>query len=413
MPVVRLAQGIPLLRKSWIAIVACIGVGLTAATATDLQFDQARAAVTILRFELARILPAPATTWPVKAPADAGFDPAKLEEFGKLIGHLSSGCVIKDGSFVYGWGAYDRHDDWASATKPIFSTLMLFALHERRIGSVDDLIAAHWPELREADRTMTYRHLANMTSGYTLPEGPGQRWAYNDFGMKLFFLTLLKGVFGVPPDDPDAAQELLAAPHRLGPLAFEDGRLFYTRHGVPRLFMSPRDYARVGQFWLQKGKWNGRQILPPELFEQYVHADVAADLPRTKGGPPDDYLGIGTAGGGNDGYAIGPGSYGLAWWFNADRGLWPDLPADAFQANGHHNANAMTIIPSHGIVVAWVNGSGVAGNRDDLHERMNAALKMLLQALRPTPVHGVAAHGGRGYDRRSVELETNPHQGGR
>ena len=364
--------------------VALIVVGLVFAAAIVVQYYGPRRLAEAARFELHLLLPMPATTWPTKTPADVGFDPAKLETFRNRIGHFSSGCIIKDGFLVYAWGEYDRPEGWGSATKPIFSTLMWFALHENRIGSVDDRIADYSPTLRVADRSMTFRHLANMTSGYTLPEAPGQSWSYNDFGMKLYFLTLLKYGFGIRPDDSAAAESLLTAPNRLGSLAFEDGRLFFTHNGVPRLGMSPRDYARVGQFWLQKGQWNGRQILPRALFEQHLHVGVAADLPRTKGGFPQDYLGIGTMGSAdNDQLAIGPGSYGLTWWFNTDRRLWPDLPSDSFQANGHLNTKAVTIIPSRGLVVSWVNGSGVAGNVGDFNQPMNAALKVRLQALQP------------------------------
>ena len=69
----------------------------------------------------------------------------------------------------------------------------------------------------------------------------------------------------------------------------------------------PRDFARVGWFWLNQGNWSGKQLLPSSYFEKYMKPDVPRDLPRTKQNG-DDYLGIGSYGGGNDQNFPGQGS---------------------------------------------------------------------------------------------------------
>ena len=45
-------------------------------------------------------------------------------------------------------------------------------------------------ELREKDRSMTFRHLGAMTSGYARPEPPGAAWSYNDYAIQLYQKTL-------------------------------------------------------------------------------------------------------------------------------------------------------------------------------------------------------------------------------
>jgi CubicO group peptidase (beta-lactamase class C family) len=70
----------------------------------------------------------------------------------------------------------------------------------------------------------------------------------------------------------------------------------------------------------------------------------------------DDYLGIGSYGGGFNQKAYGGGTYGYAWWFNGqvdDGGClnWPDAPADAFAAIGY-GGNIMVMMPSKRLVVA-------------------------------------------------------------
>ena len=334
-----------------------------------------------LRHELIGEMIIASSTWHQRDPVELGISTDQLEEFRSAIGPSSSGCVVMDGTIVFTWGQVYRNGDWGSATKPVISTLLMFALQEGLIDSIDEPLRAFMPGLSESDQAMTFRHLANMTSGYSLPDAPGKAWAYNDYGMMLYFKALFEGVFGTSLVDAGAAQDLLLAPHRWGALGFEDGNLFKIRKGAPRLNMSPRDFARVGVFWLGKGAWEGKQILDRSVFENHLKVGVPENLPRTVGGQPDDYLEIGSLGGGNNHYAIGPGSYGLSFWFNDSRHLWPDVPQDAFQANGHRNKEALTVIPSLGLVVAWRGGEEVFDKSDAFNRSMNDALRLLLEAM--------------------------------
>jgi hypothetical protein len=140
---------------------------------------------------------------------------------------------------------------------------------------------------------------------------------------------------------------------------------------------TPRDFARIGWLWANAGSWNGTELIPHGLFEAHARVDVPADTPRTGGGDVDDYLGIGTAGGGADQTMLGPGVYGFNWWFNDDGALWPDAPPDAFQANGHWNGEVLVVIPSLGIVAAW---RGDGADPDAFAQPMNAILAELVAA---------------------------------
>ena len=141
------------------------------------------------------------------------------------------------------------------------------------------------------------------TSGYSLPEDPGRAWAYNDYAWKLFILSLLERVEGVDADDRRQVEALLEAPDRLGALLFEDDPIVDIVSVIPRFYGSPRDFARIAWFWLERGQWNGRLLLPPELVTDMLRFQVPASLPRTAGSPQDDYLGEASApsGGGADG----------------------------------------------------------------------------------------------------------------
>jgi hypothetical protein len=328
----------------------------------------------------------PGDTWKPRPPEAFGWDPAALRALERALGFASAGCVVRDGYLVRAWDRGwarrlwppARRRGWASATKPYISTLLLFAVHERRIPRLEHpVVEAGWP-LREADRDMTLHQLVNMTSGYGLPEAPGEAFAYNDYGVSLLFRTTIEHVFGVAPDDLEAVEKVLLDPARLGALRFEGNRVFRLRHGLPRLDQDPCDVARFGLFVKRQGRWGDEQLLPVELLRKAIRPAVPDSLPRTAGGPVDDYLRVGTAGGGHDQTALGPGVYGFQWWFNVDGRLWPDVPRDAFQTNGHWNRHALTIIPSLGLVVAWREASALASSPDAFHVDMNEALKLLM-----------------------------------
>jgi CubicO group peptidase (beta-lactamase class C family) len=132
----------------------------------------------------------PGANWEVRTPAELGLDAVKLNRIAGKLG--SSGCIIKDGFVVEAWGNQSKQHDWYSSAKPIFSTLLFFAIHEGRISSKDEKIGNwDWP-LKGKGREITFRHLANMTSGYMQPEGPGEAYAHNDFAVALFIRTLEK-----------------------------------------------------------------------------------------------------------------------------------------------------------------------------------------------------------------------------
>lgn len=330
----------------------------------------------------------PGVHWDIATPAWAGLDEEKLNQFISNVG--GSGCIIRFGFQVKTWGDPTSKDDWASCSKTVTSLMLLFAVHESKLNSVDDLVepvvqSLFSQELIEKDKTMTFRHLANMVSGYALPEDPGTAWGYNDYAISLYNLTLFDGVFQETPND------VITAPNRLGPLQFEDGSVFGSRNGYG-LKTSPRDFARIGWFMLNKGNWNGVQILPEQYFDNYMMPGVPGNLPNTAGGT-NDYLNINFYGGGTNQTPYGPGVYGFNWWYNSMVGtsgnlMWPDAPIDAYQANGHWNKETMTVFPEDKMVVAVLGNLG-EWEPGSSESSANQNLKLLKEAIlsdSPLPV---------------------------
>ena len=110
----------------------------------------------------------PGRHWETRAPAQLGLQADGLDRLAEVLG--GRGCIVKDGYVVKAWGDQAKKKDWASSAKPVLSTLLLFAVQEKKISGVDaKIVDLGWP-LSDKDRSMTFAHLANMTSGYARPE---------------------------------------------------------------------------------------------------------------------------------------------------------------------------------------------------------------------------------------------------
>jgi CubicO group peptidase (beta-lactamase class C family) len=331
---------------------------------------------------VARVFPGAA--WQERPAREMGLDAALLDELARRLG--GRGCVIKDGYVVKSWGDQAVRSDWASSAKPVLSTLLFFAIEEGLVKSVDQPIADFGWQLRPKDRGVTFRHLGSMTSGYARPEGPGEAWAYNDYAIQLYQKTLFDRVF---KGDPKTAAE---HPRRLGGLRLQDGLEF--RAANRRLSASVRDFARIAWFWLNRGQWGDRRLLPQRCFDEHMKPQVPRDLPNTRKAETDDYLGIGTYGGGSDHFAVcGPGIYGFNWWFNEtgrlhpDARTWPDAPPDTIMSIGARG-NSAALMPSLGLVLVCAGGDWDDLKGGDGSTKLNRALGLVARAAGYDPGNG-------------------------
>ena len=114
---------------------------------------------------------------------------------------------------------------------------------------------------------------------------------------------------------------------------------------------------------------------------------VPPDLPRSKTlSDPNDYLKIGSYGGGFNQGPVGPGMYGFNWWFNGPMGTTVVLPIheaprDMVMALGARGCY-MIMLPSQGMLVA---AQGRWGHVDELdpadREHFNTAMRLLMGAI--------------------------------
>ena len=115
-------------------------------------------------------------------------------------------------------------------------------------------------------------------------------------------------------------------------------------------FASARDWARLGQLYLDDGQVNGEALLPPE-FTRFVSSLAPAWV------------------------ADGRPIYGGFFWINGDGAL--PIPRDAYFMGGA-GLQRTFVIPSHELVVVRL---GHYGGALSAVERLNRALSALMQAV--------------------------------
>ncbi|WP_321306285.1 serine hydrolase [Marinifilum fragile] len=214
--------------------------------------------------------------------------------------------IIQDGKVLYEeyWDGYDAdsHSNIFSATKSIVSLLIGIAIDEGKIKSVDEPIGNYLKEFANDERgKITIKNLLTMSSGldwdeaYSSPtsvttkayygkklrkvssdqqliEKPGVRFRYQSGNTQLLSFIV-----------EEATGETIAkyAEHTLWkPMHAVNTALWSLdkKDGDEKSFCcfntNARDAARFGQLVLNKGSWNGKQL----VSEQYItDATRAAD----------------------------------------------------------------------------------------------------------------------------------------
>jgi CubicO group peptidase (beta-lactamase class C family) len=109
------------------------------------------------------------------------------------------------------------------------------------------------------------------------------------------------------------------------------------------LWINSQDLARFGLLILNKGKWEGKQL----VSEKWLQAAVT---PSAHGG-----------------------DYGYLWWLNTKQKQWPSGPASSFAAIGN-GGNIIWIDPEHDIVMVWHWHDSGRGVVDGMVQRVVAAV---------------------------------------
>ena len=275
---------------------------------------------------------------------------------------IHSFLLLKNGDLFLEkyYGAYDRHSphDLRSTTKSIRALLMGIALDKGLIKSLDDPVLNYLKDLKpqknldERKGQITLRHLLTMSSGlecndwdpksrgqedrvyrkkdwlqYTMDlpmaNDPGEVSAYCSMGA-IMIAEVIHKTSGM------SIQEF-AQQYLFDPLAIQEVSWGHTANkevldAGKRLYMTPRDMAKLGQLVLQKGQWKGEQIVSKSWIEE-------ATSPKTK------ITGI---------------DYGYFWWNLPFQGMDQTYMATLAMGNG---GQYIMVFPELKLVAVFTGGA--------------------------------------------------------
>jgi CubicO group peptidase (beta-lactamase class C family) len=293
--------------------------------------------------------------WRVAAPADQGVDPARLETAVSRIqeedGAVLALLVARHGRLVLEryFHGYDRGYpfDVYSVTKSVTSALAGTVLAGRLDARLPDLVR---DEVPPPARAITLRELLTMTAGF-----PGDADPRNGVGDPANLVrALLRRPIVHPPgsrfayDTPSAhlvsaaisrtagmSEGRLAAERLFGPLGIHLAEYWPkddqgVTYGGTGLSLTARDAAKLGQLYLDHGRWHGWQLVPRAWVAESTRLHVS--------------LGDGRG-------------YGYFWWTDDRRGL------HSFAALGF-GGQMVAVVPKLDLVVVVM--SDPAGERVDL-----------------------------------------------
>ncbi len=265
----------------------------------------------------------------------------------------------------------DSHHDVRSISKSVVSTLIGIAIAEGHIPSVDASLASLLPRyahlLSGDKKSLTLKHVLTMTAGLRWDEAsaplvdadndeigmfrsadpaafvlereliapPGTTFNYSG-GLTQLLAIVLEARTGITLEE-------YAELKLFDPLGIKNAEWHGDLGGVPaagsglRLRMS--DLGKLALLYANKGRWNGRQLIPEAWLDEATRPHV-----EVFSGEPDDPVSV---------------AYGYQWWL-------VDLPTahgqvKMIQATGNGGQNII-ILPTLDLV--FITFAGIYGQAD-------------------------------------------------
>lgn len=290
----------------------------------------------------------------------------KAGEFGEIHSLL----IVENGQLLfesyYGNWTVDSLHQLQSATKSIISTLLGCAIQNNFIKSTDEKIAQFFPKEYIQDSLKQQISIANLLTQqhglkwkespweapdnnwralYTssgnwyqkileteMAELPGQTFNYSN-AAPVLISGLIQQASNM--DIEHFAKKYLFDPLEITQYRFWNGNGGPKNNGMALLYLSSRDMAKIGQLYLQHGKWNNKQIIP----ENYVQTATSSLVTGAE------------ANGFYSSY-----DYGYFWWTNpkyrfSTKSAYPNV----FLARGAGGQNIIVVPEKKWVVVitAW------------------------------------------------------------
>ena len=231
--------------------------------------------------------------------------------------------IIKNDSMIHEqyWDGFgeDSHTNSFSMAKTFVSILIGIAIDEGKIKSVDQLVGDFLPEYKTGENAkLTVKHLLTMSSGINFDENYVSPFAYPAMAYYGNDLKELTAKYAVTEEPGKTFKYLSGNTVLLGfvlekatgktiseyaseklwvPLGAKNKAFWSLDHanGEEKSYCcfnsNAPDFARIGELFLDSGKWNGRPIVSADYVANSIKV---ADLADVNGGKQQ--------------------KYGYAWW---------------------------------------------------------------------------------------------------
>jgi len=342
---------------------------------------------------------------PRSTPEAQGISSQAVRDFVEAadkINTLHSFMIVRHGHVIAeGWWkpeAADKPHVLASLSKSFNSTAVGLAIEDGKL-SLDDPVLKFFPTDAPADpsdnlKAMTVRDLLTMTCGHDtepksvggslsvkqflahpVPHKPGTHFQYNTTGSYTLSAIVTK-VTG------KTTLEYLK-PRLFEPLGIDNPQWVSSPEGNSLggygLKLCTEDIAKFGQLYLQKGKWNGKQLIPEKWVEQATSKQVANDQ------EPHSKIGIDWRQG-----------YGFQFW---------RCTHNAFRGDGARG-QLCVVIPDKDTVIA------ITADTSNFQGEMNAIWDKLLPAFQAEALPANAAEQEK-LKQAIAKLEVHPAKKGK
>ncbi|MEK6322461.1 MAG: serine hydrolase [Acidobacteriota bacterium] len=345
--------------------------------------------------------------WQRRTAAEAGFDPALLDEavafartresrmprdfstqvqtFGALLGPIpkdraeTNGIILRHGYIVAEWGDTRHIDPTYSVAKSFLSTVLGLTIDRGMIKNVDDPVRKYIKDGgydSPHNSKITWRHHASQTSewegamfgkshdfigveqfgnGRRQPrelKKPGEFYEYNDVRINRFSMSLLR-LWQRPL--PEVIKQYVMDP--IG------ASTTWQYHGYnnSEVMIDGKKMTSVSG----GTRWGGGLWISTRDEARFGYLFLRRGKWGNKQIVSEKWVRMATMPG-----ALGP-DYGFLWWLNTKGKQWPSAPASSFAAVGA-GSNTIWIDADHDIVVVW---RWHQGNGDELFKRVLAAIK--------------------------------------
>lgn len=346
--------------------------------------------------------------WETSSLNAEGVEQEKIEELiqnilNRKFKNIQSVLIVKNGKLVleeyfYGFNR-DKMHQLRSATKSVTSILVGIAKDQKLISSVDQKLYEIFPEYEEIDWSspkdkITIKHVLTMSAGLEWNEWayadsdsrssiygmvrsndwirfvlgrraiqpPGEIFNYSS-GLSLVLGEIIKKKTGFYANE--YARKYLFGPLGISEYSWQNGPggMVYTSGGEKGLYLRPRDMAKIGFLYINKGNWKDQQIVSAEWVKESTQPHVKAFFAGSE--------------------------YGYQWW-RGEKGIEDDK-IRLYYAVGH-GGQYIFVCPSLDLVAVFT--SKVSGNPLGVARPQVAMLDYIIPSiisLPPSKINNVLA----------------------